>query len=60
MQIRDFIGMIEELVECGVELTDWEDNFLDSLSISLNDGVYPTQKQIDVLTDLYERNKDAL
>lgn len=60
MQIRDFIGMIEELVECGVELTDWEDTFLDSLSISLNDGIYPTQKQIDVLTDLYERNKDAL
>lgn len=47
--------MIEDCEKRDRKLSDWETGFIDSLSVQIGRGVALTEKQIQKLTDVWER-----
>lgn len=50
-----YTQLIEDCEKRSEKLTDWEANFLDSLSRQLGNDRRPTDKQIECLDNIWEK-----
>lgn len=51
----EYITLVEDCEKREERLTDWERTFIDSIRSQLENGRRPTQKQIDVLDNIWEK-----
>jgi hypothetical protein len=51
----EYETMIEDCINRSEKLSDWESDFIQSLSEQLDDGKIPSSKQINKLNDIWER-----
>jgi hypothetical protein len=51
----EYIQMVEDCMKRDTKLTDWESNFIDSLSNWLGAGKSLTEKQEQILDRLWEK-----
>jgi uncharacterized protein YgfB (UPF0149 family) len=51
----EYAQMIEDCEKRAERLSEWEQSFIDSLSVQLSRGKVPTAKQIEKLSDIWER-----
>lgn len=51
----EYITLVEDCEKREERLTDWERTFVDSIRSQLEKGRRPTQKQIDVLDNIWEK-----
>jgi hypothetical protein len=55
MANEEYIQMVEDCMKRDTKLTDWESNFIDSLSNWLGAGKSLTEKQEQILDRLWEK-----
>jgi len=53
--MSNYMDMIEDCFNADFEMTVWELEFLDTLESKLESGRDLTHKQIQVLTDIWEK-----
>lgn len=51
----EYVRMIDDCMQRESKCSEWEQNFLDSLSNQISRGRFPTEKQIAVLDRVWER-----
>jgi hypothetical protein len=51
----EYLAMIRDCEENDSKLTDWERNFLDSVSDALSKGYTLSTKRLDVLNTIWEK-----
>lgn len=51
----EYLTLIEDCEQRSERLTDWELQFIDSLSEQLLDGRRPSTRQIEVLDSIWEK-----
>ncbi len=51
----EYLKMIEDCEKRDTRLTDWEQQFIDSLGSQLAQGRRPSPKQIEVLDRIWEK-----
>lgn len=52
---EEYLTLIEDCEKREERLDDWERGFIDSLEKQINNGKIPSQKQIEKLSDIWER-----
>lgn len=51
----EYLTMIDDCEQREQRLTDWERGFVDSLRRQIEQGLRPTQKQIEKLDSIWEK-----
>ena len=51
----EYLTLIEDCEARSDKLTDWEADFIDSLSRQIAEGRRPTTKQVDCLDNIWEK-----